>query len=130
MLGWYGPITHRQYLAWQEWLKEEQNRPSRSDHYVMQVAREVTLPYLRDGVQPRDLKEYAIKFGPQQDIADPSSSQEELAKTDGPPIMTDELILEAQKQMAIAKMGGGVKYDHRWVNKQGEPIPSPCPKQA
>lgn len=38
LMGWGGPMTHRQYLAWQAWLGMEWNRPSRSDHYLMQLA--------------------------------------------------------------------------------------------
>jgi hypothetical protein len=30
--------THRQYLAWQEFLEREMDRPSRADYYSMQVA--------------------------------------------------------------------------------------------
>jgi hypothetical protein len=37
-MGWVGPMTHRQYQVWQEWLDEEINHPSRSDYYMMQVA--------------------------------------------------------------------------------------------
>ncbi len=40
-MGWPGPMTHRQYLVWQEWLNQEWNRPDRSDHYAMQVAKTV-----------------------------------------------------------------------------------------
>jgi hypothetical protein len=30
--------THRQYLAWQDFLEREMDRPDRSDYYSMQVA--------------------------------------------------------------------------------------------
>lgn len=34
-------MTHRQFMAWQEWLEGEWNRPSRTDHYLMQIAFDV-----------------------------------------------------------------------------------------
>ena len=40
-MDWEGPVTHRQYLAWQAWLDEEWNRPDRSDYYQMQTAADV-----------------------------------------------------------------------------------------
>lgn len=36
-MGWLGPMTHRQCLAWTYWLRDEWDRPSRSDWYVMQL---------------------------------------------------------------------------------------------
>lgn len=41
IMGWPGPMTHRQFLVWQAWLDKEWNVPSRSDWYAMQTAREV-----------------------------------------------------------------------------------------
>lgn len=41
VLGWPGPMTHRQFLVWSAWLDEQWNRPDRTDHYLMQVAAEV-----------------------------------------------------------------------------------------
>jgi hypothetical protein len=40
-MGWIGPVTHRQYLAWQEWLDEQWDCPDRTDHYLMSIAAEV-----------------------------------------------------------------------------------------
>lgn len=36
-------MTHRQYEAWQAWLRAEWNRPSRTDHYLMQLNRTLSL---------------------------------------------------------------------------------------
>lgn len=33
--------THREYLMWMAWRQLEWNRPSRTDHYLMQIALEV-----------------------------------------------------------------------------------------
>jgi hypothetical protein len=40
-MGWPGPVTHRQHLAWREWLESQWNAPSRSDYYVMQLTSDV-----------------------------------------------------------------------------------------
>lgn len=37
-MGWDGPMTERQWAAWQAWLEEEWNVPDRGDHYLMQCA--------------------------------------------------------------------------------------------
>lgn len=34
-------VTHREYLLWYRYLSEEFNRPSRTDWYLAQIAREV-----------------------------------------------------------------------------------------
>lgn len=127
LLGWDGPMSHRQYLAWQEWLREDRNHPSRSDYYLMRVAREVILPHLVEGAEPPDLNDYVLKFGPVFPSGDMTADPNEGLEDDGPPIMTDELIIAAQKQIAIARVmrGSKVPFEHRWVNKRGEPIPPP-----
>lgn len=57
-MGWPGPMTHRQFLAWRAWLAMEWDRPSRSDHYLMQIASETIRPHLKKGakVRPGDYK--------------------------------------------------------------------------
>lgn len=37
-MGWPGPITHRQFVVWEAWLKEEWDKPNRGDNYLMLVA--------------------------------------------------------------------------------------------
>lgn len=31
-------MTHKQFEAWQAWLQEEWNKPSRADHYAMRIS--------------------------------------------------------------------------------------------
>jgi hypothetical protein len=38
LYGWPGPLTHRQFLAWQEWLDDQWCEPDRHDWYQMQTA--------------------------------------------------------------------------------------------
>ncbi len=116
-------MTNRQYLAWQEWMAEDMNHPSRTDHYIMRATQEMLLPHLKAGAEPPELKEYVLKFG-----APTVARPKDLEETDGPPIVTDELILEAQKQMTAYRLGG-VNVERRWVNKRGEPIPDPSKEQ-
>lgn len=33
--------THRQYLLWMEWLGQQWNKPSRTDHYIMAATRAI-----------------------------------------------------------------------------------------
>lgn len=35
-------MTHRQFEAWQEWLRLDMNTPDRHDYYVMRVAQVLT----------------------------------------------------------------------------------------
>jgi hypothetical protein len=40
-MGWPGPLTHRQYLAWHEWLLMKANRPSTTEYYLMGIRQEI-----------------------------------------------------------------------------------------
>lgn len=68
-------ITNRQYLMLIAWINEQWNKPSRSDHYVMQVAEEVVNSRPRKrGSKPRPkLETYKIPFKSvvKQPVADP-----------------------------------------------------------
>jgi hypothetical protein len=61
-MGWRGPMTHRQFLAWQEWLLEDWNRPDKTDHYLMEVACEVRRVLSGN---PRNIRldHFRLKFG-------------------------------------------------------------------
>lgn len=37
-MGWPGPLTHRQALAWAAWREADMDRPSRADFYRAQIA--------------------------------------------------------------------------------------------
>jgi hypothetical protein len=36
-MGWDGPVTHRQFLAWMSWMEEQWDMPTRTDYYLMQI---------------------------------------------------------------------------------------------
>lgn len=123
VLGWTGPVTHRQYVAWQQFLRDDMNRPSRADHYVMQASQQFLLPHLKEGTSPPGIAAFKITFG--DDPTDPASVDTD--ETDGPPIVTDAMILQVQKDTAVATRGGSgaTQVERRWVNRRGEPIPPP-----
>jgi hypothetical protein len=36
-MGWPGPMTHRQFQAWQSWWEIHREVPSKSDWYIIQL---------------------------------------------------------------------------------------------
>jgi hypothetical protein len=54
-------ISHREFLLWCDYLDEEWNTPSRSDHYLMQIAQEVRR-VLSKKPNKIKLKEFLFKF--------------------------------------------------------------------
>lgn len=57
--------THREYLAWMDWLNEEWERPSRSDNYLMQIAAEVRR-VLSKKPNSIKLRDFLLKFKKQK----------------------------------------------------------------
>lgn len=60
--------THRQYQVWMRWLSDEWNRPSRTDHYLMQLAAMQT--------KDRTLGEMQIKFERKEEQKPPMTPEE------------------------------------------------------
>jgi len=60
LLGWPGPVTNRQYLAWQGHRSEGWNLPDRTDHYLMQIACEVRRVLSKD---PASITNDQFKIG-------------------------------------------------------------------
>lgn len=65
LLGWVGPMTHRQFSAWQRWLRDRWEVPSRSDYYLMQIAFEARniLRSLAGSGRSLSLEDFKLKFG-------------------------------------------------------------------
>ena len=56
LMGWDGPMTHRQFLAWQAWQRLDIERPQRAEIvYTMQVAQAA-------GGYKLPLQDHAITF--------------------------------------------------------------------
>lgn len=65
LMGWSGPMTWRQSLAWHAWLDLRWNRPSLTDYYLMMLVREVgSIPARVWGKSPPQtvLKDYQLEF--------------------------------------------------------------------
>ena len=74
LMGWAGPMTHRQFEAWQAWLGEEWGRPSRNDFYLMQVAA------VAAGVKTIDWKKWTIPFKERDERRSRQSERERVAE--------------------------------------------------
>jgi hypothetical protein len=61
LMGWEGPMTHRQYLCWQEWLAQDLDRMDRTSYYLAGVICEVRRSYSKN---PRKIqvKDTVLKF--------------------------------------------------------------------
>jgi len=79
-MGWEGPLTARQYEVWQAWLDLQWNRPSRTDHYLMQIAAQVTRAAAKN---PRSVKSegFKIEFKTRDTPKNPAQKQIELQQS-------------------------------------------------
>jgi len=85
LMGWSGPMTHRQHMAWLAWFKIKDDEPSLTDHYLMQVALEV----------------HGLNFILSNQRPSFSLQQFKLKKPEPPKKMTkDELDAHVERQMA------------------------------
>jgi hypothetical protein len=73
LMGWEGPMTHRQFLTWRAWQAEEWNKPSRADYYARQAAGESRRSVMKDPRQAIDLNGLKIPFsvGNKVPVVDP-----------------------------------------------------------
>ena len=58
-----GAISHTQFLVWHEWLRRQWNKPNRTDHYLMQIDKDMINLAAK---HPTSMSERKIKwtFGP------------------------------------------------------------------
>lgn len=111
MMGWTGPTTLRQAHIWDEFLMDEWNRPSRSDHYLMAIAAEIRAVRGMFARSPRPVRlgDFIIKFKPKQEEA---GSWDDLS--------------EEEKQRRL-------KFMHASMRARlgmGEPVPSPDEREG
>lgn len=71
--------SYREFLIWQQWYKDEMNKPSRSDYYVMQVAASVIRGYAKDASSVH-LKNMELEFSFESDHAKPKMTKEQAAE--------------------------------------------------
>ena len=53
--------SYRQYRAWNAWLDQERNRPTKSEHYLMQIACEVCRGNAKNPKSVK-LEQFKLKF--------------------------------------------------------------------
>lgn len=76
-MGWPGPMTHRQYLAWDAWLDWQWDRPGLTEHYLMQAA---WVAAQANAKNPRRLKmeQFRLRFGAEK-ARRPAAGREQAA---------------------------------------------------
>lgn len=65
-MGWSGPMTHRQFLVWRGFLRDEWNRPTRDNYYQMMIANTSLLPHVKKGSK-LGFEDFRIRFGKEED---------------------------------------------------------------
>ncbi len=81
-MGWPGPLTHLQFLAWQAWLTLDLERPGKNEMYLMQLTHEVAAAPTRvwgKDLPSTPLETYRIKF---KDERVPSSASQQETSHD------------------------------------------------
>lgn len=66
--------THREYRTWTAWLEKQWSEPSRSDHYLMQIAREIRY-VLSKKKMPGTFTMFKIPFGWTKKVKPPTEKQ-------------------------------------------------------
>lgn len=93
--------SDRQFRAALEWASEEINRPSRSDHYAMQIAWVMAVAH---GSKESSLDAFKLRFGKPVDEDQPITEEE------------FQRIVKSQVSMVVGQLGG--KVEHRRVPRE------------
>jgi hypothetical protein len=96
LLGWRGPMTHRQFVTWRAWLEMQWNRPTKDDWYSMQIACEVSRITAKNKKKPRP-KHFQLEF------SDPNAKVYESASEE-----VREHISNLALAQWVARVGGRV----------------------
>lgn len=126
-MGWPGPPTYRQYLAWGEWRNRELNHPDLTQQYLMQVAYEVRCSQAKN---PRAVKweGFKLKFGPPGAAA--GSTPSSKPKSHEEAVLRGEISkaawLAGVQQVDARGNKSGIRV--RYVDKNGNEVaPPPAP---
>lgn len=92
-MGWPGPVTHRQFLAWQAWFTFSVNDPGRIEYYLMQIAMEVRRGHVK---KPNSLKmdQFKLNFKAGEEESNPKPKRR----------MTKEEVSAISKQRWLSRM--------------------------
>ncbi len=104
VMGWPGPMTHRQYEATRDWMAGEWSEPDRADHYIMQLTAVVAGIFAK---RAPAVDEFKIKFK--------YVDQVEKARNKPDP-----------RAAVLGRMT--MPVTRRYVDKEGNPVPPPTPK--
>ena len=117
-MGWPGPMTHRQYLGWREWLRADARAPDRGDWYTMQLTMTVANMFAK---KPFDLDSFVLKYrGEDDDNKSRRSSVPPVADaepTDGPPRVTAADVAAFKARQAAARIAAAAGTPVRHVVK-------------
>jgi len=89
--------TYREYRTWMIWLEEQWNEPSRTDYYLMQIAREVATVLMKNSD--------TVKVG---QFKLPFEIKPKLDQNSKPPKPDAKTIATRAKQGWLARLGGNV----------------------
>ncbi len=103
-------MTHRQYVAWHAWMNLEQSRPSRSDHYLMQVAQYLdNILHMFDKMwKGKALSEYTVPFGGSK-VKAPEWKPGKVPVSEGewlPHPLSKEEVERARREMMTSRFAG------------------------
>lgn len=112
LMSWDGPMTHRQFTAWQAWLLMQWDDPNLDHHYMMQVASAVDM---REG--NRTLNDYKIDFGTRKlSFSQESVGNDEPFLVDGKPFgprrLTKEDVGRLERQNLFARVKAAKPKDN------------------
>lgn len=75
LMGWDGPMTHRQFLAWQAWQRMDIEQPQRAEIvYAMQAAQAA-------GGYQKSLQDHCIRFEDAEKEVELTPKQRAAAKS-------------------------------------------------
>ena len=77
-MGYSGPMTHREYRTQRIWLDEQWNEPSRTDHYLIQIAAYVC--YVLSKKSKINLSDFKLTFGIKDPAVRPQITKQKAAK--------------------------------------------------
>src|SRR5688572_2762646 len=101
-MGWPGPMTATQYWAWQDWLEDDMDRPSRADWYVMKLVETLRCHALKDW-DSYDVDSQRMKFTTKDSGSKPQVKDPETGIVDDP--YADETDEEREERYR-RQMGG------------------------
>lgn len=102
VMGWKGPLTHRQFLMWNHWYHNDFNNPSRTDFYLMQIAQEIVRGRVK---HPRSVKLESFKLEFKTKKKQPTDNKYRLQASDKERAQFDQWVSCMTAPIAIMEDG-------------------------